>query len=673
MRMLLYGSLAVLFAATMLVEARPLSVDDMIDMVSVGGNIHLAPDGYDESVLMSPDGRQVFFSKSVADWASNRRMSTFYFIDSDGSNLTSLPELEGGSAFQYSPRGTYLSFTRTVDGIAQVFALSLEARTVTQLSSHPSDVFAYDWARDESSIFFAAEDARSPEEQRRYEMGADWFFVDEGPNGRIAARWRNLWRLTLNDSASTQISFKEFIVDELDVSPDGGQVAFVARPDNRRNYPHAAELYVLDTADGEISRLTNNLAPESRPLWSPDGTRLAYHAPDDENYELTKGYLWIIDPDTGRYRQLRSQSKGDIFSLTWSADGRSLLFSEQQGMDTHLFRLDVEDDTLSAVTAGSGRTTVLAFSADRSRMVYSYTDFDTPLDLYTANPDMSDVVRLTNENPWIEADITLGKTEIVRWQSDDGLELEGMLAVPGDYDGQDRIPLLVLIHGGPNMQFANEFYVDVHLYTGLGYAVLGGNIRGSSGYGDDFIKALIGQVSDGEYDDVMSGVDYVIDRGIADSDRLAVRGWSWGGVLGSWVITQTDRFKAASVGAGVMSWLSEMGPGFNWDLTEWYMDESHWDDPEGWREVSSITYVGNVTTPTLIIHGDEDWYSSYNQSLIFYTALRDIGKAPARFVSYPGRGHEQFDPWAQRARYDEEVRWMQKYVNGLDWRLPVRE
>jgi dipeptidyl aminopeptidase/acylaminoacyl peptidase len=116
-----------------------------------------------------------------------------------------------------------------------------------------------------------------------------------------------------------------------------------------------------------------------------------------------------------------------------------------------------------------------------------------------------------------------------------------------------------------------------------------------------------------------------------------------------------------------------MGPGFNWDLTEWYMEKSHWEDPEAWRQVSSITYIDKVTTATLIFHGDDDWYSSYNQSLIFFTGLRDIGKAPARFISFPGRGHEELDPWVQRARYVEEVRWMQKYVNGVDWQPPEKD
>ncbi len=672
MTKLLYGALIFFLMTTAYAVERPLSVDDIINMTSVGGNIHLAPDGYDETVLMSPDGKQVFFSKSIADWETNQRKSTFYFIDSDGEKLSGLPQLDAGFEFRYSPQGDYLSFIRAVDGIVQIFAMSVKSGEIKRLSDHSGDVFSYVWAADESSIFFAADDARNKEEQRKYELGENWFYVDEGSNGRIAARWRNLWRLDLEDSTETQVTSEHFIVDEFDVSPDTKRIAFVARPDNRRNYPHTAELYVVDASGNEITRLTNNLAPESRPLWSPDGTMIAYYAPDDEHYELTKGYLWIIDPDSGNYRQFNAQSSGDIYSLTWNADSSGLLFGEQQRMNRNLFRLDINADTLTAITNDTGTTNVLSLSADQSRMVFSYTDFDTPLDIYTANIDMSDVVRLTQANRWIEQDIALGSTEVINWKSKDGLDIEGMLSLPRDYDRNQRIPLLLLIHGGPNQQFANEFYHEVHLYTGMGYAVLGANIRGSSGYGDELIKALIGDIGGGEYDDLMSGVDHVIDMGIADPDRLAVRGWSWGGVLASWIITQTDRFKAASIGAGVMSWLSEMGPGFNWDLTEWYMEKSHWDDPEGWREVSAITYVQNVTTPSLIIHGDDDWYSSYNQSLIFYTGLRDIGKAPVRFISYPGRGHEQFDPWAQRARYAEEVRWMQKYVNGVDWPLPTR-
>ena len=180
-----YAVLAFCLMTSAYAVERPLSVDDIINMTSVGGNIHLAPDGYDETVLMSPDGQQVFFSMSTADWEVNQRKSTFYLIDSNGENLLGLPQLDGGSGFRYSPQGDYISFTRAVDGIVQIFAMSVKSGEITRLSDHSGDVFAYVWAADESAIFFAADDVRNKEEQRKYELGENWFFVDEGSNGRI--------------------------------------------------------------------------------------------------------------------------------------------------------------------------------------------------------------------------------------------------------------------------------------------------------------------------------------------------------------------------------------------------------------------------------------------------------------------------------------------------------
>jgi len=671
----IYMLLAITFCTGTICSAseRAFSIDDLIDMKSVGGNFQLSPDGFEETVLISPDGQQVFYSVSSAEWETNQRVSRFYTVDSQGGSSVEMLALQSGSLFQYSPGGTYLSFLKPVANRTQVFIFHIKTGQLTQLSHHATDVFKYIWSDDESNIYFLADDARSAEEQREYEMGATWFSVDDGPNGRIAARWRNLWQIQLADSAETQITSEKLILDEFDVSPDGDRMVFVARPDNRRNYPHTAEMYMLDIARKSISRMTENLAPESMLLWSPDGKQIAYYAPDDKVYKLTKGYLWLYDVETGSHRQLKSQNMGDIYTLTWSIDSKSLLFSEVHRTNIQIFRLILENDSLQALTKGKGSTMVLGFSSDQNRMVYTYTDFDTPLDIYSSTVDKIAPVRLTHINPWIDSDIALGQGKVIKWKSKDGLEIEGVLSVPAGYSGEEKLPLLVINHGGPNMLWANEFYYVTHLYNGLGYAVLGANIRGSSGYGDDFIQALIGDLGGGGFEDIMSGVDYVIDAGIADPDRLAVRGWSWGGVLASWTITQTQRFKAASIGAGVMSWLSEMGPGFNWDLTEWYMEKSHWEDPEAWREVSSITYVQNVTTPSLIIHGDDDWFSSYNQSLIFFTGLRDIGKAPARFISYPGGGHEKFEPWGQRARYKEEISWFQKYVNEVEWQAPARE
>jgi dipeptidyl aminopeptidase/acylaminoacyl peptidase len=282
--------------------------------------------------------------------------------------------------------------------------------------------------------------------------------------------------------------------------------------------------------------------------------------------------------------------------------------------------------------------------------------------------DDFDPVRLTDVNPWIEKEIMLARAEIIRWKSKDGMEIEGVFYLPADYKKGTKIPLMLHIHGGPPGHFANRFRPTFHIFAGLGYASLGPNIRGSDSYGDDLLTALMGDVGGGEYEDLIAGVDHVIETHHVDPERLALRGWSWGGILGSWVITQTDRFKAASLGAMVGSWTAETGPGLSFDLRLHYIGGAHWINPEEWRRVSSLWYVKNVTTPTLLLHGDRDLVSTPNQALMFFTALKDIGKAPVRYVRFPREPHGFREPRHQRTRDIEEIRWVQKYVQGLDWK-----
>jgi len=177
----------------------------------------------------------------------------------------------------------------------------------------------------------------------------------------------------------------------------------------------------------------------------------------------------------------------------------------------------------------------------------------------------------------------------------------------------------------------------------------------------------IGEVGDGEYHDQMKGVDQVIKLGYVDPDQLGIRGWSWGGVSSGYTITQTDRFMAASVGAGVTNWAAEVGPGFSYDVGLWYIGGTPWDNPMGWAKRSSITHVKNVKTATLILHGGEDKTSSVGQSIMFFTALRDIGKAPVRYIKFPRQGHGVRDPRLSRILNIEEIKWMQKYVRRIAW------
>ena len=198
---------------------------------------------------------------------------------------------------------------------------------------------------------------------------------------------------------------------------------------------------------------------------------------------------------------------------------------------------------------------------------------------------------------------------------------------------------MVNIHGGPAGCFTNSFRAIYHIYAGLGYASLSPNVRGSSGYTDRLREGNTVQSGDGigkgDYWDLMNGVDFVIAKGKIDPDRLALRGWSYGGILGGWTITQTDRFRSASIGAGVYDWTSEYGPGFNHDVKLWHIGGNPWENPQAWREQSALTFVNNVTTPTLLLHGINDPTDTESQSMMFFVALNDIGKAPTRYIRFP--------------------------------------
>ena len=599
---------------------------------------------------------------------SGKRKAKYFMIPTSGGEAIQYIGDEGGSSFQFSPDGKFLSFKRRVDKNSQIFVMNLSGGEAIQLTQHKNSIDSYKWSADASQIFFTAEEPMNEEEQKEYDLGDDAVFIFEGANGREEARWRNLWVFDISPRKEKRLTNEDLIINNFDVSPDGKRVVFAATKQDTDNFFFLSELYLIDVSNPNPVRLTNNNAPERNILWAPDGKTFIYRAPTDKDFDLTHGFLWIMNPDTGEKRKLEEPSYGGISGLTWTPDGKSLLFSESRRTDLNLYRMNIKTGKITDITKVKGTLRVLAFSKDRTKMVYSYSDFDTPSDLYVSPLSEFNPVRLTNANPWIEKEILLAKSDIVRWKSKDNMEIEGVLYVPGNYQEGKKLPLIVTIHGGPPGHFANRFRSVFHIFAGLGYASLGPNIRGSNSYGDDLLCALQGDVGGGEYDDVMTGVDYLIDKGIADPDRLGVRGWSWGGILGSWVITQTDRFKAASLGAMVGSWTAESGPGLSYDLKLHYIDGAHWINPEEWRRVSSLWYVKNVTTPTLLLHGSEDVVSTPGQSMMFFNALKELGKAPVRYISFPREPHGFREPRHQRRRDIEEIRWMQKYIRGIDWK-----
>ncbi|HAC07901.1 MAG TPA: hypothetical protein DCF71_18815 [Gemmatimonadetes bacterium] len=634
-------------------ERRAMTTDDGLDMIRVGG------------ATISPDGSWVLFSKSELDWGENERKITWWRVPTGGGEPYRFIGEEGGSGFQFSPDGSTLSFTRSVDEKSQLFLMRTDGGEAQKLSKHKTSVGSYRWSQDGSKIFFVAAEPRSEEEEKARKDGDDAIFVDEGPSGQRAGTWNNFWVIDVASKEEKRITEVDHRIGSFAVSPGADRIAFTSRSENRRNQQNHSEIRLLDVESGEIRQLTENRAPESRLVWAPDGQSLAYTARTDGEWELMLDKIWIMDPESGDKRMVSGAFDGNISTFVWTPDASAILFSGLQGTNNNLFRLDVGSGDVVKVTSALGSLSPSSFSRDRTRMAYVFQDFDTPSDVWIGSTDGSSGVRLTDANPWIEEKIVLGKGELIQWTSKDGTAIEGILMLPSG-DPDEALPLLLHIHGGPAGVFRNAFSTQNHVWAGLGYAQLFPNVRGSSGYDDELLSGNARDIGGGDYEDLMTGVDEVVARGIADPDQLGLRGWSYGGILGGWTVTQTDRFKGASIGAMVSDWTSEYGPGFNHDVRLWYIGGTPWENPGEWRERSALTHVANVTTPTLILHGMNDRTDTEPQSMMFFQALKDQGKI-ARYIRFPREPHGFREPRHQRTRDVEEIRWIQKYVRGIEW------
>ena len=661
MKSVLLSAVLILLAAapTLAQERRAMTTDDGLEMVSVG------------NALMSPDGQWVLYSRSELNWDDNKRETTYHMIPAGGGESFQFIGKAGGSGMQFSPDGEYLSFRRAVDEVQQIFVMRTHGGEAVQLTKHKTSVGTYQWSEDSDRIFFVADEPRSEEDEKEHKKGNDAIFVDEGPNGQRESQWNNLWVFVIADEKESQVTKEDFRIGSFSVSPNAKRIVYTARRDNLRNQQYLAEIFLLDLEDSTTTRLTNNRAPEGRLIWAPDGVHFAYRAVSDTDWEQNENKIRVMNADTKEHRLVSGEFRGSISQIAWTPDSRTILFGGRQGTNSNLYRLDVRSGKVDQITDVVGTMSVSSFSKDRTKMVYSYQDFDTPSDLYVSPTNEYGPTRLTDANPSIKTDFLLANGTVIRWHSTDGLEIEGILLLPESYRRGTRMPLLLHVHGGPAGAFRNSFRSSYHVWAGLGYAQLLPNVRGSSGYGDTFLQGNYQDIGGGDYRDLMSGVDYVIEAGYADPDQMGIRGWSYGGILGGWTITQTDRFKGASLGAMVSDWPSEYAPGFNHDVHLWYIGGTPWENPEAWRQKSALTHVANVTTPTLLMHGINDRTDTEPQSMMFFTAIRDQGRT-ARYIKFPREPHGFREPRHQRTRDIEEIRWIQKYVRGIEWTPWVR-
>lgn len=676
------------------------------------------------SPKIHPDGQRVAFVVTEADFEESRYVShlwlTEYFLpetsdetepapedaDTTSENGEEAPEDEahdptrqltfsrdGEARPEWSPDGHYLAFlscrpdeTESAadedddDPKDQVWILPIDGGEARKVTSAKEGVQEYAWTPDSRGIVYLApeprprpvENVRKEERERRKN--------DPVVENEDRLR-RQLWRVDVEERKPKLLLTGDYGIHEFALSPDGERLCYVTNYTGEWNDYHIADLWIVHLADGTTFKLVERAGGKYRPRWSPDGKRIAFLSWLDPHISYSRESLFVAEvPSLSDVEQrageesktseppafeattprLLTELDYDLSEFEWSAHDGTICAIADEGTGDGLYALIGEATRLDA--GGWAERYDLNLDTQTNAMVYVQESGEALPEIFLRD-EHGESHQLTKLNAEFTETYSIPRQEIVRWDSSDGLSIEGIVTYPTDYAPGKRCPLIVQIHGGPKGRSAYTLleYTYSTLWATEGYAVLRPNYRGSSGYGNAFAIANRRDLGGGDFRDIMAGVDWCIAQGIADPDQLGVMGGSYGGYMTNWVIGHTDRFRAAVSMFGVFHLQTDYS---NSELSRWdndYLDAYYWEDPEIYRRLSPGTYLENIKTPTLILHGDEDNNTFISNSKELYQALRHRGVI-TQFVHYPREGHGLREPNHKLDEIRRSLAWMDRYV-----------
>jgi dipeptidyl aminopeptidase/acylaminoacyl peptidase len=667
---------------------RPMTIDDMMALKNVGGAA-ISPNGsmivYQVSAWEHPAATPAKGDTALGDKHEIR--SHLWLVPADGSKPTRQITFSerGESSAQWSPDGSAIAFVSARGAASgddpprpEIYVLHLDGGEAEKITDVKEGVTGFSWSPDGKRIAFLTTDSL-PKTTEAARKRRDDPQVYEGD-----FRLSHVWVVDVGTKKGSElVHTTEFTVNGApDWSPDGRSIAYVTKPstllrDERRN------AFIVDASTGKAERIDAGADVQGTPVWSPDGKTLALttlrqtHSmvPDSMPFrEVMNSHLVLFDVAAKRGRDVSAGFDNSPGQPKWSPDGKSVYFTAGDRVYSSVFKFDVASGKYTQLTQ---KQIVRGVSFDKSGMRTAMV-IDSPMspgDVYSSDAGFASPKRLTDANPQL-AGVALGESEAVTWKSPDGQEVEGVLLKPVGYRAGQRYPLLVDIHGGPtgshNIGFKANWGSPGQYWAGQGWAVLYPNPRGSTGYGEKWMRGNIPDWGGGDYRDIMSGVDAMVARGVADADKLGVTGWSYGGYMTSWVVTQTNRFKAAMEGAGLFDLVSMYGttdiPGY---IASFFKGVPNKETMELYRQRSAITFVDNVTTPLLILHGGNDQRVPIGQPMEYYRALKDRGKT-VQLVFYPREGHGLGEYYHQMDKVRREFDWINRYTLGTPKSVSAR-
>ncbi len=613
---------------------------------------------------ISPDGSRVAYTVSEVKMEKDKEwknISQIWVVPASG-NAKSRQYTRGDKSAtspEWSPDGTMLAFLsdREKDGERQVWMMMADGGEAWVVTAHKGGVSGFHFSPDGRRLVLTAVDQPSKDEEDRKKVKDDTMVIDQD------IKMSHLWLFDLEKKEEKRLTEGNFTVSDPQWSPDGTRITYTTRPTPKADDGSLSDVWILTVANGEKKKLISGADATDNARWSTDGQWIAYTQNPDPNSGVPVTYLYVVSAAGGAPRQLTTKFDLNVGTPVWSRDGRRIYFSTNVLEAVEVYSVDVATGEVKQITRRGGTTGITEISRDGKTIVGTASGPGQPTELYRTSADFAALTPLSNHNSWLK-DYALADTEVVRWKSKDGMEVEGLLTRPVGYQPGSKVPLLLNPHGGPTGASINNFNGTIQVLAANGFAVLQPNFRGSTGKGLAFAQANKNTWGKGDYEDCMTGVDALIASGIADPDRLGAFGWSYGGYMTFWILTQTDRFKAISPGAGLSNIYSMYSQNDIQRYLRWfYSDKSPWDAQELYWDRSPMKYVKNVKTPTMIMHGQVDTRVPIAQAQEFYQALKEQ-KVPVEFVVYPRENHGFTEPRHQMDRVRRYVKFFAKYLNA---------
>lgn len=614
---------------------------------------------------ISPDGERIAFTLRPVSKEKEHPESAIWVVSFAGGEPRQFTAGQWDDEEpRWSPDGRRLAFLsdRAERGKKSVYIMPADGGEARRVFDQQGDMEQLSWSPDGRFLAVLFTDPETEEEKKRKEERDDARVWDTD------YKYQRLWVIDVEAGTAKAVSPEGRQVWTYAWSPDSERLALNLTPTPRIDDIFLEnEVVIVPRAGGEPTPVFRQIGMAEHLTWSQDGKYLAYRA--RAGRVVHGDYVYRIPVEGGEPVCLTPGYDGTSEAL-WPLGRDALLMVVDEGVNMTLYRLSWEGERERLLAGEPLGTFAPVATADASgqRIAVVWEDARHAPDVWVlSRDDISPALqRRTHFNPELEA-AALGQLEIVRWESDPGVEVEGLLFKPVGYQEGQRYPLVVQIHGGPTWLWTNQFAATwhewAHALAGRGYAVLMPNPRGSTGRGPEYSNALFGDVGGCEYRDIMAGVDYLIERGIADPERLGVGGWSWGGYMTAWIVSQTTRFKAAVMGAGLPNMISDNGLGDIPSANLSYFETSPYHDPEPYFERSAIRYIRNATTPTLILHGEEDRRVAMAQGQEMYVALRTLG-VETQFVTYPREGHSIQERKHQVDLIDRVIGWFDRHLRA---------